>query len=636
MSVVFMPKMIWLLFMIAAVSTLSAVAYSGRVGYAEGCNMSVTNSGSNYTVQQGCANISINVQPGVSNAGIRCNNAVLDKNSSVSLYGDNNNVWLYDCDIENANIRLYNNTELNLVSWEKPEFTPSFAGSNSKINVGYYLNINVFEPFGANSAATFGNRLTFYGYIIPSLNDTIKLNSSQMQLDPPFSKHMSDIFAYLSQKVPFGIYNQSSIIYLPEPKHTDYGIIYGNKTFILPGYTISNGKFIRYGPYYVDYSFFAYDQLIMFKLDMNSSMNITPMYIAPQYPSFNYNVVPDNNQKNMTITWLVAIPPQDRNWTFSYYIYRYHDGFVLNPINNSIASSSSFVDLLDYPNQNYSYNENGTLIYILNYTSGLSLGMNSSITLANGTAENGKIRFIQDSTTPSFSFGLAFCSSMYNYSVPYSRINRPGYYNMIDGTLHPVSSPAGTSLGTAPCGIGALVIGNNIIIDCRNGTILASTYGIEVLDSKNITIMNCRLSGNGIYVSNSSYVNIYNTDIAPNSTYNGSGLWVNVSHNITFVNFGVYGTFSEVYAQNNSQNIKFYNLSAVDQSIINLIASQAEVTGSFVTTKPENSSTAKQTSAQDIILYAGSGAILAVYVLLFYKLQYATGKRIARARKRGK
>jgi hypothetical protein len=230
-----------------------------------------------------------------------------------------------------------------------------------------------------------------------------------------------------------------------------------------------------------------------------------PVYIQPIYPKFNFYILPDNNTNNFTIKWLVAVPPQDHGWNFSTYIYRYrYNEFTVNPT-LGIGNHSSFVDMLNYPSNNYQKDINGTEFYFLNYTSRLGLGLNSSIVTAPGTIP-GIGSFIQDSTTPSFSLGLGFCSSYYNESMPSGDlvVNYSGTYNMVN-RLEPIDQPAIPGLvSNASCGTGITVKGMNITINCGGGTISDTAYGAVVLDSKNVTLENCNIYGNGIRISNSS------------------------------------------------------------------------------------------------------------------------------------
>ncbi|MEM0201606.1 MAG: right-handed parallel beta-helix repeat-containing protein, partial [Candidatus Micrarchaeaceae archaeon] len=497
-----------------------------------------------------------------------------------------------------------------------------------------------------NSSTTWGNQLTHYSYIIPTINNTFPINNAQLQMVTAFSPFISNLIDKLKVKVPFGIYNETnSTIYLSKPRATSYGTIYGSKTYMLPSYTMNATSTVYYSPYNVEYSFFAYDQLIMFKVNMTSNLNITPLYIQPLYPPFNFRYVPNAPNGQFTIRWLLSVPPQDSNWTFNYYIYRYNsmEGFTTNPFNTSIGPYASFVNLLTFPPANYAQS-NQSKTYIFNYTSRLGIGLNSSITIAKGTAYGGKVSYIQDSTTPSFSQGIGYCSSIFNETKPTNIVNQSGYYTMVSGALKPLGGPALPILYTAPCYIGTYIRGNNITIVCNQSLINDTGEGIVINDSKNVNLFYCDVKGNGIYIHNSTNVSISNTRVMP-GLVNSTGISVSSSSNVKFVNFGVYNGFSIPFNETGSSNIAFYNLSSTNMSTIYYIENRTVVNGAFVlsnssiVTKATSPSKQQQPSSfkfsQRDYLYIGALIVLAAYIYLFFKIQYKPSAHRHRTKRAG-
>ncbi|MGC8537631.1 MAG: right-handed parallel beta-helix repeat-containing protein [Candidatus Micrarchaeia archaeon] len=603
-----------------------------------GCNLSINASGTNYNLSGGsCKAYNITYLSGVANTNLYCNDVELSNASNILLTRGNYNDRIYTCSFNNPTIRLGASSSLDIIGSNSPSFKPIFSGANSNITVGYFLTVNVYEPKGFNSTKEWGDRLTHYSYILPTINNTMPINNTQLQMATSFSPYILGIIQQLKKRVPFGIYNETnSTIYLSQnPIYTSYGTIYGSKTYTLPSYTINATSTTYYSPYNVEYSFFAYDQLIMFKVNMTSNINITPLYIQPIYPPFNFRYIPNAPGGKFTIKWLLSIPPQDMNWSFNYHIYRYNSmqGFSINPFNTSIGPYASFVDLLTFPPAGYTPEPSQSKTYIFNYTSKLGLGLNSSITIANGTADGGKVSYIQDSTTPSFSQGIGYCSSIFNETQPSNIVNQSGYYTMVSGALRPLGGPALPILYTAPCAIGTYIRGDNITIICNGSLINDTSMGVEIYNSKNINMLYCKIKGNGIYIQNSTNVTISNTRIMPGLA-NSTGIYVDSSNNIKFVNIGVYNGFTVPFDEINSNSIAFYNLSSTNTSTINYIQNLTTVYGSFVLSNqsvPSSSGPAAQPTSstsftQRDYLYLGALAILAVYIYLFFKVQYKPSK----------
>ncbi len=610
----------------------TATAAHAPVSTLSGCNISISTSGTNYSISPAaCKAYNITYSSGIANASLYCNNVMLSNASNIFLLGNNHNDRIYNCSFNKPTIELGSHASLDIMGSNSPSFNPVFSGMYSNITVGYFLTVNVYEPKGFNTSKTWGDQLTHYSYILPTMNNTVPINNTQLQMATSFSPHILGIIQQLKKRVPFGIYNETnSTIYLSQnPINTSYGTIYGSKTYALPSYTINATSTTYYSPYNVEYSFFAYDQLIMFRVNMTSNINITPLYIQPIYPHFNFRYVPNAADGMFTIRWLLSIPPQDMNWSFNYHIYRYNSmqGFSVNPFNTSIGSHASFVDLLTFPPAGFTPRPNQPKTYIFNYTSKLGLGLNSSITIANGTADGGRVSYIQDSTTPSFSQGIGYCSSIFNETNPRNIVNQSGYYTMVNGALRPLGGPALPILYTAPCAVGTYIRGDNITIACNSSVINDTGMGVEIYDSKNINLFYCKIKGNGIYIQNSTNVTISNTRIMP-GLVNDTGIYVNSSNNVKFVSMRVYNGFTVPFNEIGSNAIAFYNLSSTSASTISYIQNLTTVYGSFVLSNQLVSSSSSTQPAPSIsftqrdYLYAGALAILAIYIYLFFKIQY--------------
>jgi len=244
--------------------------------------------------------------------------------------------------------------------------------------------------------------------------------------------------------------------------------------------------------------------------------------------------------------------PQDKNWNFTAYIYRYAPQyFVTNP-RKGIGLESAFVKLLTiddnkttYANYTIGLNDNGTRIYFINYTTPIAIGLNSSIITMNGTIP-GEGSFIEDSTTPSFSFGVAYCSSSGNGQAnPLAgiAISTPGTYHMVKALL-PLYGDAIPQLAQGPCTTGLLIEGKDINVFCNGTKINASDYGIVVLNSSNINFYNCSIEGNGIFINNSQDISFNNFNLTPSAESKGFAAQIINSYFITFNNLSIGKGFS--------------------------------------------------------------------------------------------
>ncbi|MEM3247632.1 MAG: hypothetical protein QW207_03810 [Candidatus Micrarchaeaceae archaeon] len=579
------------------------------------CNSTIAASNVSYSLNTNtCANFSITFAVGVSHSNLTCNNAELGTNSKVILEGLNTEDYLFNCSLNGASVILGNDSFANLISPRIANFTPIFKGRNSGVTVGYFLNVSVFEPFGSNSTMPFGSRIAAFGYIIPLFNGTISINNTQLQMVPSFSNYIVNLIGRLNKTMQFGVYGQNQSTIYENIKRRDYGNIFGSKVFMLPSYTLTSSGRVNYNPYAIEYSFLGYGQLVMYFLNITKDTILMPVYIAPIYPKFNYEIIPDNGNKNMTIKWLIAVPPEDMQWNFSAYIYRYSTSidFIMNPLNNSLVNGTSLVRLLSFPSENYSEYMNGTYVYYLNYTSRIGIGINSSIIMAPGYIPN-EGHFIQDSTTPSFSYGLAFCSTILNQTQPSNQISTSGTYRMVKRLL-PLFPSAPVLVPGAQCYIGAYITGKNIAINCGNGTIEDTHYGFVIQRSKNITISDCNIYGNGIEILNSTGINIYNTTVYPTQGSSSNGVAVISSSQITFNGLTVMPDFSVSYSQSNSSSINFYDSS---------INSTPRTTTISQTPSPK---TSFPRVSQRAILYGASIVVVLLYIYLFFKLQYKPAK----------
>ncbi|MGC8648149.1 MAG: right-handed parallel beta-helix repeat-containing protein [Candidatus Micrarchaeia archaeon] len=576
--------------------------------------------GSYHILPSACKSLSVNISDNIQASTVDCASNVIV--SSIVTGAFDNNDSFYNCTFENNSyVLVQNNSRINIISpFGLPKI--SVKGKNSSATIGYILQVNVFEPYGYNSTSLFGSaptdRVAGFGYLVPLIGGRIKLNESQLTPEPSFLPQLNETLHNISEVVPFGVYNQSQTQINYSKQNLSFGKVIGSKKFAVASYTVFDNRTVNYNPYKLVYSFFAYDQLIFFNLTINSDINLTPIYIQPLFPKFNFYTIPDNRTKNFTIKWLVAVPPQDYGWNFTTLLYRYttNIAFTTNPIGAQLGPYSSLVKVLQVPNSSYSFvTVNGTRLYFINYTSNLPVGLNSSITMTMGSGEK-NITYLQDSTTPSFGHGVSFCATIVNSSIIVSTVQYPGYYDFVHELLpFDNNSPV---LVPQKCGIGLYVTGKNIYLNCNGGIINDQFMGIYFDGSRNVTINGCRIYGNGISFNNASNISILNTVIAPNS-YNSSFAIRSIdSSNIYFYNVSVGTGYAENYQVENSTNIELSNIS-VQSKLPSTITTIAPV--------PAQSVNPAKIKEYDYLLYIASMFVASIYISLYLLSRRKSSKR---------
>ncbi len=587
------------------------------------CAYSINNSGENYTISASqCGSYDVAIPSGISGANILCSGSPPIVNISVGT-GSRSDTF-YNCSFSGSSrMILQNGSSVYIIgSQSRPAI---FEGLNSSVTIGYYLRVNVLEPYGYNSSL-FGDRVAGFGYIYPTFNGTRVVRQTELMPNYSSTPFINSTIKNLSAIVPFGAYNQSQTQIYKNITNLSYGRLIGSKTYKLAAYTVFNNRTVNYNPYSLVYSFFAYDQLIFFNFNISGNMNLTPIYVQPIFPMFNYYTIPDNGTHNITIRWLVAVPPQDTNWNFTTFLYRYNadDSFTVDPLSGPLGKDATVVKVLNYPNSSYEYTmDNGTKMYAINYNTKVPVAKNSSITISVGNAGR-NISYIQDSTTPSFGFGLSFCASLANTTLLTTNLSFPGYYHSVPVVL-PVSQQ-GPYLVNAPCNTTAYIIGKNIYLNCSGAVFNDQIYGIKFRGAKNVTVNGCRIYGNGVFFDNSSDIRLLNTTINV-SEYNDSFAIMSAnSQNISLSNITVSRGFKRPLIESNST---LY----MSDVYFNSTVSYTTTTTALTTTIPQTTGSASK-GRNDTILYAATVVTVLVYAALLLSSRRRRRPRAAKGRAR--
>jgi hypothetical protein len=587
-------------------------------------------------------NHNLSIEKGIGYVHILCKNATFS-NATITAYGNNRNITFDNCSFYNESLIVDPNSSIYIISPKSIGFSKEEVAENSNITIAYRLRINVFVPYGYNQSI-FGSVAAGFAYVFPRMNYTINPNNDELLMGE-FKQNSSfaSQFQNLKKQIPFGAYGLNTSTIYKNETNASFGTILGSKTFLVPIETIEHNKIINYNPYEIDYSFLGFDQLVMFTLNITKDTNLTPIYIEPIYPKFNFYYIPDNGTRSIDIRYIIAVPPQDNNWNFTAYIYRYAPQyFVTNP-REGIRSKSAFVKLLaiddnktTYANYTIGLNDNGTMIYFINYTTTIAIGINSSIITMNGTIP-GEGSFIEDSTTPSFSFGAAYCSSYaHGQANPLAGIamSAPGTYHMVK-TLLPLYGDAIPLLAQGPCMTGLLVEGRDINVFCNGTKINALDYGIAVLNSSNINFYNCGIEGNGILINNSQDISFNNFNLTPSASNKSFAAQVINSQFVTFNNLSIgkgfstlIGSFSSAGTPESS-GMSINNLSVCNSTELDEIRGVAFVTKSRLTCQSKFIQEISEINPR-YLLY-----ILTMLLVLFYLLLFIYNKRRDKASREG-
>ncbi len=623
--------------------TLLAILLFTQIGMASAapmCSFTFTASNQTQNMSAGsCGEASITFQQGVSNSGLVCSGATIGGTSTVTLLGYNKGVYLRNCTVDNPSVTLANHASLYVIGSDNATVNPVMEGNDSNVTVAHYLRINVFEPYGYNSTL-FGSRAAGFSYIFPLMNRTFRFSNSELLASEFVNSSFQAAFSELSQSIPFGAYNVSASNIPGNYVNVSYGKIKGSKVFALPDYTIYRNRTVTYNPYEVDYTFLGYDQLVTFRLNITRNLNLTPIYIEPLFPPFNFDILPDNGTHTENIRYVVAVPPQDTEWNLSAYIYRYTpQEFSTNPVSQGVGPHSVLIREFSLPGSAPDSILNGTRFYFVNYTAAVELGINSSIMTMQGYIP-GKGSVIEDSTTPSFSFGLGYCALAYNLTVPMSEltVNRPGTYNMVNALL-PLAEPALPQLVNAACTTGVVVTGGNIDINCDGGTINDTRVGIAVRNSTNVEISNCRIIGNGLQIINSSGISLLNLTFVPSGT-RAFGVQMKDVNGVAFRGLDIGNGYSSIFSAVSSagtpfsQGIEVYNLSICGQGNVSAVRHFAYIYGVNNTCSSGAVSAVLSVANSDLGLALLTVALIVVYAYVFLIRKRGRGPAFRKPRRR--
>jgi len=138
-------------------------------------------------------------------------------------------------------------------------------------------------------------------YVFPRMDYTINPNNDELLMGE-FKQNSSfaSQFQNLKKQIPFGAYGLNTSKIYKNETNVSFGTILGSKTFLVTIETIEHNKIINYNPYEIDYSFLGFDQLVMFTLNITKDTNLTPIYIEPIYPKFNFIISLTMEQEALT------------------------------------------------------------------------------------------------------------------------------------------------------------------------------------------------------------------------------------------------------------------------------------------------------------------------------------------------
>ncbi len=516
-------------FIDAVLIAFLAVLLMIPAAHAASCTYGV--GGSNRTVTSAntqCAEISLIFYQNATNSSFYCTPG----HSVVSALFENNtyNDTIYDCNFANAKISGMHMAFNNLIN-ASGNYTFEFADNLSNFGVGYYFQFVPLDYLG--NVGTMG-----FASVMPY---------SLVRMDPMLARSQGANRSWVLTEakanglsIPrFGVYvvgpvsNKSPSIYKVETSE-----VYRNHT-------------IDFNPYWIVCPYWGWDELTSKELYIFGNKILTPVLIYPrmkefiQYPDntnvyWNYTVINYENVTNANIAL----------W----------DGYQASPNGFVVTTLHNFTS----GNINY---DRGPQV----------LGIHETIAVlksADATEQD-------NSTTETYSIGISFCTQ----NMPFIQI--PGHYSFVYGSLHPLNW---FWITNETCATALTIQSDNVIIDCKGGTINSTGYGLFMQSVKNVTVKNCNIYGNVINVSNSEGIYLTNSTFYAHS-WDDVGITATHS-NLTLLNDRFIGYKTRIFAVKST--ITVHNATIAAASTVQIqgtpkwpaetripIAKQYELAGAF-------------------------------------------------------
>lgn len=263
-----------------------------------------------------------------------------------------------------------------------------------------------------------------------------------------------------------------------------YGHYYGIASIPVETDFIKNYSTVSYNPYLFIAPDWGYDVLSTRKINLTANINETPNFIKVANMSI-FQILPSN----ATIWWNFTVIPYQKDRITA---------MLLNGMQNQ--ENTSIVS--------YFYNVTGP--ELIRYRVGQQTPGLYTFTpmMLNGIE-------VDNASAETYSVGLTYCNNVnpepHNFQ---DIIDKPGYYSFAGDKLYVLTYPYLTN--DSLCDVGTIITANDVVIDCRGGSITANYSAFYISNSKNVSIENCKIYGNGIYAINSS-VKVVNTSFLNSS-----------------------------------------------------------------------------------------------------------------------
>jgi hypothetical protein len=442
---------------IALLLTFAVIGFSQSLAPGS-CSYLITGNNLSYRINKtSSCGLSYNFSAGSANNRLVCRNSTI-KIGAVIFSNNTYNNTIVNCTFSNAVIKSMHNAQNNLLS-PAGNYSTYFTDNSSNIAVGYYFN---FITRNAHGALAYAGFVTIVPEGLHSL-DAWLVEQQQITL-----QGLRSLAAAHNYTLPrFGYYatvNSST----------------GVMAFPLETTSIYRNRTVSYNPYWLMCPYWGFDELSFKTFTINSDMNFTPTLIYPEMRE--HALFPDN----ATIYW-----------------------------NFSILHYSNFKNITAYIFSGWQSDSNNKIVNITYNLSG------NFISYKAGEQKPGIYEFIgvlkspesmehDNSTTDTYSVGLSYCPDT-------SALNISGYYTMPYNSLKGLYIFSRTN---ATCITALPIDGRNITVNCKGGSINSTMEGIYISNSRNITIINCRIFGNAIVLRNSSDIIVQNSSLIANNFSN--------------------------------------------------------------------------------------------------------------------
>lgn len=433
------------------------------------CGYDIYGYNKTYSISDSCSPARLFFLKGALNNRIGCG-AGASISGVVFQDGTYNNT-IMNCTFANAVISSMHNAQNNIIS-PYGKYLFDFADSTSNIALGYYLT---FLPKDINGVLSEERFAAVAPYRLVAASPDFQVFNNQFLtwgFIGQFAGSINYTMPRFGENLPVNSSQRISF-----PLESEQISLSGTKNF---------------NPYWFTVPFWGFDILSYREFNITSNENYTPMFIKP-------NIKEDAQLPDNTVVF----------WNFTVINYSGARNITARVFNGYQFEPPKLVYTINNLRGNVSYS-------VGRQSPGIYAFIGELQSSHNGVYEQ------SNSTSITYGIGLAFCTQTKQYDL--MPISIPGYYSMAFNSLNALDIFFHTN---QTCRDALKVESSNVTINCRGGIINSTAVSVQVINSTNVTLENCRIFGNATRLLNSQ-LSIVNSTLYAN---NPSDFAFSGSHN---------------------------------------------------------------------------------------------------------